>query len=178
VSTVTDPHLRAVPPSLAPLFDPEQDAPLHTPPADEPPTPDPAWSTDRLSPDAAVLHSLACACHWGGDAEGHGVDFEELAAKFVTRALERDGRQHEPAPPVKHPVEAKVSVGLLFGTVTTVVAAVTTTILTHPAVFGPLIGSSPWAGPLVLLVGAAVTAVQARAAYQAPHTPRATDGAK
>ena len=135
------------------------------------PPPDPAWATERLSPDAATLHSLACACAWGGDVDGHGVDFEELAAAFVARAVERAA---PPAPPVVWPVEAKVKAGTNGAALASVGAALATLVLGQLEVIPSLVGGDrPWVGWVVLVLGAVLPPViQRLRGYQAPHTPR------
>ena len=152
---------------------------LASSPAFEPvPAPDPAWTTANLSADAATLHSLACACDWGGDVEGHGVDFEDLAAAWSARVLGRAVAAGEVVPiedvPARYPVEAKVSVGGWSSLAVGVGLALANLLLARLDMIPSLLGGdSPWIGALVLVLGAVLPAVIGTLrAYGAPHSPR------
>lgn len=141
-------------------------------------TPRPEWATANLSADAATLHSLACACDWGGDVEGHGVDFEDLARAWSDRVLGRAVAAGEVVPiedvPARYPVEAKVSAGAWGSLAAGAGLALANLLLARLDLIPSLLGGeSPWVGALVLVLGAVLPAVIGTLrAYGAPHTPR------
>jgi len=155
--------------------DPKLAAALHPAESSSPAlTPDPgatvaqleAWRTEHLSEDAAVLHSLACACLYGGDVEGHGVDFEQLAATFVARAVAR-------VVSPRYPVEAKVWAGTWGALGATVALALVTLLLDQLGVLGATFGGAPWAGVVLAVLGVVLPPVAAFIrGYLAEHTAR------
>ena len=142
---------------------------LASSPGLEPAAYPPEWATDRLSPLAAILHS-GCSCDWGGDVEGHGIDFEAFADRVRTGILAE-------SVDAKHPVEAKVWAGT-WGTLgATVALALVSLLLARLDVIPSLLGGpSPWAGALVMVLSVAVPPVtQFIRSYLANHTARPAD---
>jgi hypothetical protein len=137
------------------------------------------WRTEHLSEDAQIVHSLACACDWGGHVELHGGDFEDIAAAWsaraVARALDTGTVVRAQDVPARYPVEAKVSAGAWGALAAGVGLAVVNLLLAHLELIPSLLGGErPWVGALVLVLGAVLPAVKgALDAYRAPHTPRA-----
>jgi hypothetical protein len=181
VPTATDPFAglvdspTAATPAVIPAGSPAD--PPSSPPLTQDPGPapveDPDWSTDRLSHLAGVLHALACACLWGGDVEGHGVDFEQLAAAVTEGVLAEHGSAG------KAPVEAKVWAGA-WGTLAATTALGLVTLLLDrldviPTLFG---GQYPWVGGVVLVLGVVLPPLASfLRGYLAEHSPRPGTGA-
>jgi hypothetical protein len=118
--------------------------------------------TEALSPLAAALHARRCTCDWGGDVEGHGADFEDLAA-LVAEAT---------APP-RYPVESKVWAATWGTLAATVALALVTLLLEQLGVLGMTFGGSPWAAAAVTALGVVLPPLAAfLRGYLAAHSPR------
>lgn len=134
------------------------------------PEPIPAeWATDRLTPGGAFLHALACACQWGGDAEGHGVDFDALAARQRQAILIAAGTE-------RAPVEAKVWAGTWGAAGAGLALVFVTALLESLDVIPAVFGGAPWTTGVVAFLTVLLPALGSfLRSYLAQHTVRPAD---